>query len=574
MNLFANINHKTFMFFKIVAPIVCLLVLFAGQISPLHAQINTQLIANSQSAQVWYLTNDAGQVATVIVTPFTNSGTFSESSSSAGWWMNIPGVNPMRLPLSGTVAHSSGGDLWSFTITVAQGSVSTQTHSDGTANGNFPYATHVSGTVSGTVTTPMDGAKSVSGNWYGDLQGSSTTSTSPPTTSSTPTSSPTAVPALPTAQNLGSVSQIQGSAWFTYDNSPVTTQSQIETGSVIHTDNNTVVGFSYPDQGGTVYLGGNSDFGWVYPEPQFDVNANVSYKIVPSPLTGTVPFETGLQEDPMGQATITLPVEIGIAVLLLGETLPAALVAGVIVEGVLMLPDGIAYIHEQLSPQGGTYNVRPIDLPQGLVMGDGTDYIVTVTSQGTLIQVISGSVIFIDHFTHNNVTLSSGQTLKLPVATPAGFSSLDLKTDTYTFDLSTLNQWWNITPVATTSPIYTSTAAPSATPITGTTAQPIDSTGTGSFLSNPEYIAALLIVFIAIIIVIATVSKTKRKKKRQQADLTNKETPSMPLAAATTPQTKPETQDANNSKVAFCSSCGKQLPTTKSFCPFCGAPIA
>jgi len=46
-------------------------------------QNNTTLM----SSQVWKLTNDAVHVAKAMVTPFTYSGTFSETCDSAGWWV-------------------------------------------------------------------------------------------------------------------------------------------------------------------------------------------------------------------------------------------------------------------------------------------------------------------------------------------------------------------------------------------------------------------------------------------------------------------------------------------------------
>lgn len=117
-------------------------------------------------AQVWDLTNDAGQKVTVIVQPFTYSGAFSETSSSAGWWCNIPGVAPIRLPVSGNIVHTGHGDRWDFTITVMHGRVRLLLQGSGTANGNFPFATGVMGRTTGTVTTPT-GPQTVNNNWQG-----------------------------------------------------------------------------------------------------------------------------------------------------------------------------------------------------------------------------------------------------------------------------------------------------------------------------------------------------------------------------------------------------------------------
>ena len=118
------------------------------------------------SPQVWELRSSDGQIATVAITPFVNSGTFSETSDRAGWFVNIPGANPIRLPVSGSIVHDSTGDRWEFTQSVAQGGVLIQYRDTGTANGQFPSATQVTGTVQGTITTPM-GSQTVSGTWSG-----------------------------------------------------------------------------------------------------------------------------------------------------------------------------------------------------------------------------------------------------------------------------------------------------------------------------------------------------------------------------------------------------------------------
>lgn len=130
----------------------------------------------------------------------------------------------------------------------------------------------------------------------------------------------------------------------------VTTQSPIGTGTEIQTGSDTIVGFNYPDQGGTVYLGANSDAGWVYILPQTDpTTGNITYSVVPSPTTGSVPFETGVESDEFGQVAVTLPIEIGVGMLILGETLPLALTGAAVIEGSLLLGTGITYVHEQVT---------------------------------------------------------------------------------------------------------------------------------------------------------------------------------------------------------------------------------
>jgi hypothetical protein len=120
------------------------------------------------AAQVWQLTNDMGQTATVTVQPFTNSGSFTETSNSAGWWILDGQGNPVcRLQVGGNIFHESGGDRWVFVNYGGQGGgYQVLGTAEGVANGNFPYATQVSGTCSGTVNSPMG---SVSGHdtWTG-----------------------------------------------------------------------------------------------------------------------------------------------------------------------------------------------------------------------------------------------------------------------------------------------------------------------------------------------------------------------------------------------------------------------
>jgi len=107
---------------------------------------------------------------------------------------------------------------------------------------------------------------------------------------------------------------------------------------------------------------------------------------------------------------------------------PLSLGGALVVEGTILLGTGIAYIHEQLSPQEGTYDVRPVAVPQGLVIGEGTDdYVVTVSNESTTIQVMDGSVIFVDQYTNNTITVQANQILTLPSGVPAGFSNLDLQ---------------------------------------------------------------------------------------------------------------------------------------------------
>src|SRR5207237_4810254 len=72
--------------------------------------------------QVWTLYSDWGDVADVTVKPFTNSGTFTENSGSAGWWLHDnTGAPVARMPMNGTIVDDGDHDRWSFTVTVSGG---------------------------------------------------------------------------------------------------------------------------------------------------------------------------------------------------------------------------------------------------------------------------------------------------------------------------------------------------------------------------------------------------------------------------------------------------------------------
>lgn len=123
---------------------------------------------NNLPTQGWTLTNDAGQVAYVTVAPFTYSGTFTETSSSPGWWVMDSSGNPtVRIPLNGTISHSGQYDTWDFNVTVQGGGMQVTGQGTGTANGNYPAATQVQGTLDGTVTSPM-GSEQTSDTWTGN----------------------------------------------------------------------------------------------------------------------------------------------------------------------------------------------------------------------------------------------------------------------------------------------------------------------------------------------------------------------------------------------------------------------
>ncbi len=196
-------------------------------------------------------------------------------------------------------------------------------------------------------------------------------------------------------------------------------------------------------------------------------------------------------------------------------------------------------MHEQLSPQDGTCDVRPIQVPQGMVMGSGTDYVVTVTGSSTTIQVIDGSVIFVDKNTNATTTVSANQVLALPAGVQGGFSQQDLQNDVSTFDASTINQWWNAAPTPTATPIQ---PTPTPTEITGTANSGFD----------PMIIAAIIVVIIVVVVVVLALVMRRRK-------------PSAP--------TSPAKPVASQQAPIFCPNCRNQILDTKGKCPFCNADL-
>jgi hypothetical protein len=302
------------------------------------------------------------------------------------------------------------------------------------------------------------------------------------------------------------------------------------------------------------------------------------HTVVPSPTTGSVPFENGLESDEFGQVAVTLPIEIGVGMLILGETFPIALTGAAVVEGTLLLGTGIAYIYEQLSPQEGTYDVRPVQVPQGLVMGEGTDYIVEVSNGSTTIQVIDGSVIFVDQYTNNSITIAANQILALPPGVPTGFSEQDLQVSLSAFDASSINQWWIPTTLIATPTIATATPLIPSTPTNALS-------GIMSFLTSTIFLA--VIILLIIIAIAAVLVATRRKAHLRQPDESNQKSSNQNIAQpvtfespkTTTPTTEtiaPPSQepDVKQPKLAFCPNCGNQLLNTKGFCPFCGSDLS
>jgi hypothetical protein len=123
--------------------------------------------------QIWELTFTSGtivQVVEVVVSPFTNSGTFGETDDSLGLWMfDAGGMMCYRLNVGGNIVHDSPGDRWSF-VAMSGSGCGMQTlggNSSGTANNNFPCADFIDdGVVTLTTQTP-NGTVSAVATWMG-----------------------------------------------------------------------------------------------------------------------------------------------------------------------------------------------------------------------------------------------------------------------------------------------------------------------------------------------------------------------------------------------------------------------
>lgn len=124
---------------------------------------------NGLQTQCWTLINAAGDVAYVVVKPFTYSGTFIESANSPGWWLyDGEGKAVARVPVSGSISHAGQYDTWDFTITVQGGGMQITGQGTGrTTDGVYPNARNVSGSITGTLVIPNVYSGPISDNWTG-----------------------------------------------------------------------------------------------------------------------------------------------------------------------------------------------------------------------------------------------------------------------------------------------------------------------------------------------------------------------------------------------------------------------
>ncbi len=134
----------------------------------------------SQAAQSWLLDFGPGppnctanrQMARVVVSPFTNSGTFTETSDSPGVYVyNSTCDCHYRLTIGGNVVHDSPYDRWDFVGLAGAGCrMQAAGTGTGTANGNFPTANSVHGQINVTTQNPALPAVSASATFTGSRQ--------------------------------------------------------------------------------------------------------------------------------------------------------------------------------------------------------------------------------------------------------------------------------------------------------------------------------------------------------------------------------------------------------------------
>jgi hypothetical protein len=373
----------------------------------------------------------------------------------------------------------------------------------------------------------------------------SPTSTPAPTSTLTPTPTPTSTAPPTTANDLGSVGLVKGSATLTNaaGQTPITSKSQIGTATQVQTGSGAIVEFNYPDEGGAVYLGENTQVGWVALESHPAPDGTVTFTTLPSNPSSS--FNWGEE----GQSLLKwTAIGAGAELLLTGAISPYVLGAEVLVHGgIILVHYGKAYIKENGYPQ-------LLQVPQGFLQGENTEYAISVDSNGaTVVQVIEGPVVFLDPVTNNTVTVESNQMLTLPIGVQTGFSEQDLQSDISSFDVSTISQWWPVTAVSN---------------------------------QTQDLVVGISVIVIFIVVIVAAVTyivrgKSKNRKKTYQSSapvLSSKDKTTSPPPPPTTQQPEaalsamPIASAASTSqKFAFCPYCGKKLDINAKFCPFCGA---
>ena len=364
----------------------------------------------------------------------------------------IPEVGGASFTFSGTVSSSSFSTVQTYTSLNPE-------HLDGTFTSDIITAT-LSGTQYVTDTNGIVVTRSGS---------STTTPTQNPT--ATPTSSVTPPPT--NNQNLGTVGLVKGSATLTNSggqSSSLTSNSHVGTGSQIKTGSDSIVEFRYPEGNSVVDFGDNTEVGWVGLQSHPAPDSQVRFVTDPEDAPHTFPWSEKLLELAAATAAGAM-----LELKLTGHINPYILGAEVTVHGgVILVQYGKFYVNENGWPQ-------MFQIPQGFIQGEETEYAVTVTDSGAVIQVIEGPVVFLDAVTGNSITLNSGEQLALPAPQDNGFSQQTLESARAVYNPSSSDQWW----------------ATSNSPL--------------SFLTNNAVVFALLIA--VIVIAVAAVIGSKRRKR-------------------------------------------------------------
>ncbi|MGD0451412.1 MAG: zinc-ribbon domain-containing protein [Candidatus Bathyarchaeia archaeon] len=522
---------------KTVALTICFVLLFSIAITPLHAQLTParDLTGTWQSSVsgTYYdmdpsdpntkmnditatfamdITQQGNQIDIILSSNIISYHTDSAYYNEYGF-NGVPEAGGMSIEFAGTVSSSS------FSAD-EQGSQLTQEHLSGTFTTDI-----ITATLTGTSETT-------------DQNGIVVILTSSPTTA--PTQIPTSNPTYnPTSRFFGNIGAVQGQANIIDPNGGETSavSGQIGSGTQILTGDNSIVSFTPPNQGGTVYLGSNSEAGWVGLTSQPAPDNGIVYSVFPPSVAESTNWREGFWD-----MVISMPLEATIAVVFFSETIGTAAAVAVVVEGgVYLLHHGSVYVDESVS--------HLVDIAQGVLAGLGTEYVVNVSSDGTAtVQVISGSVAFIDPITNNTITVGTDQLLTLPPKQQSGFTTQELQNDVSTFNPDSVNQWW-----AQAAQLSSS-----------------------SLLDQP-LIVMVLVIAITLLIAAPIVTISKRRTKgqtqsnsqsyvglfiRKKSDKAKK--PMGKMAA------EPSQATVEQPEIKFCANCGKQLPLSKKFCPFCG----
>ena len=269
--------------------------------------------------------------------------------------------------------------------------------------------------------------------------GSHETTTRPPISTAPPTIA-SQTPTPTSSFSWGTVGLLRGSAAImdpnTGEDIPLTGSSEVSSGSILTTSGgDSLVQYSFPSGNGYVDFGPNSQAQFIGIQQETTSNGAVTLTatVPPLPNTYTGPYEEGLIDEGLGPLGFLIGG---------GEALFVRNLRPVVVEGILYLLEGTAHFFEGHSTNENTHKVEPIALRAGYIIPAGTEYTVSVSNDGTTIDVISGPLVFLDWKTGNTVQVESGQSLTLPNVVQSGFSSQDLQNDVSTLDSSSVNHWW------------------------------------------------------------------------------------------------------------------------------------